>query len=941
MDINKAIVDWLVKIVREVGDPSSLHDHAQNLTVQANLLRDLHTSVNETAGSVVWEGPDADAYRQELNGQLDLLTHTANVLESTGAATQEHADKAWTIVKQVIGIILEILEILAVGMLLSWLGGIGLDWVLARVLPLMERILEFLAKLRSYLAEFTQFLRAVGGTFSPTGARIGEAVGKFTESLVIDTLPAQTRAYPGFYIALAVPKLLSGKPVDWKGNAWQLGVFFGLDTALGLTEGAIKDSALGGGLRALSSRGKKAGDAVKTEEDAVSAAKTPAKEPGPATGGPTESSGLSDVPSPAAAKGSTTTGTPISEEHEIHVPSRPAGESEAGPVDMPELEPLTLQNTGASRASASSAEAPAAVTPARMSQETASTDAPQSIRSAQTGVPPEATGPAESLTGGAQGTRGATSRPEQEAQRFTTPVARDTPGTGARTPPRPQGSAASDDGGITATSASPSSTTRGTHDIMSTPGAGKATVPPPEGTTLSLTPEAKEVRLDTESHAGRGDAARLTYEPVRIELAPPRSTEQFGFTDSERVDMAGTTSARPNASTSTGVPDAARAPRLDSPSPEARPKTQSDGADSPNLDRDTVPGPEPGLTPKENPAPEQELSLAVRQEPLSVREDPPVVKEESVAARDGSAAARDESGPMPRVSVEPGSRPAPPVAEPRPGETLSEGPGSGVSEKAREVEAILNPGKTADTSLASGSAESSATVSRATTPEPRAAPTGPAEPVRAGAPAARVSPKQDKAPTESARPTESPGAVTPTPTSGRLSTPSSGNPASKITWNGYKGQKLGEAVISGLIEGTNVTLGNLMTNGIVQKITGVHLTAGEWAFELLGGGLAFARHGIYKWSAVGEKWAYRNQPEGAPAGNRWINEIPISWSYYAMYLTTKDAVKNGVFNNPVYTELDQAPSGSSTPVDPAVPREPSTLPPTRGIPTFPPPRENI
>lgn len=58
---------------------------------------------------------------------------------------------------------------------------------------------------------------------------------------------------------------------------------------------------------------------------------------------------------------------------------------------------------------------------------------------------------------------------------------------------------------------------------------------------------------------------------------------------------------------------------------------------------------------------------------------------------------------------------------------------------------------------------------------------------------------------------------------------------------------------------------------------------------------------------MGEKWAYRNQPEGGLVINHWLAEIPTSWSYYAMYLTVKDAVKNGVFGGPVYTELNPAP----------------------------------
>ncbi|MFB7507501.1 hypothetical protein, partial [Streptomyces broussonetiae] len=579
MDINGAIVDWLVRVMQEMGDPSSLHDHGRELSAHAGQLRALRSTVEETAGNVVWQGPDADAYRQALNDQLHLLTHTANALEATGQQAQEHSQKAWIIVKEVMGIILEILEILAVGMLLSWLGGLALDWVLARVLPLMERILEALAKFRTYLADFTKFLRSVGSSFGPTGARIGEGLGKLTESLVIDTLPGQARAYPGFYVAVAVPKLLSGRPVDWKGNAWQLGLFFGFDTALGLAEGALKDSALGAGMKHLIKGSRPLDDAAVAERETVSAAKDALEEPIP-TAGPAQSSGLAETPAAASdGGGSPVTGTALHEESAV--------DAQPHLYDLPEPQPSTSQVIDAVHVPTSPAQTPETVMPTPAPEVTAvSSPAPSITRSVDASAPKENVQRLEAPSGTPPGSRSTTPRPEQEqtavdvapppagsARETRTPTVPDAQDAGAVMPARVQDSVAprgtegrmpSESEGSATSTTSPSAAERGTTDVRSPTGATRADSPPPEGMSRSRISESgpgtqNGARLTTESRTEPPGASRAQPEAVRAESAP-RPTEQHGVSHGGDADTADIRPGRMNISTVSDTSAAMRPP---------------------------------------------------------------------------------------------------------------------------------------------------------------------------------------------------------------------------------------------------------------------------------------------------------------------------------------------------------------------------------------------
>nr|WP_168720525.1 hypothetical protein [Streptomyces sp. SAT1]ANO42328.1 hypothetical protein A8713_034285 [Streptomyces sp. SAT1] len=1077
VDINDAIAEWLTRVLREIGDPNFLAHHGQELEAQAQRIRALRDQVEDAAGKAAWEGPDAPVYTQAVGGHLDLMDHTAGLLEATGQQAQEHANKTWLIVKQVIGLVLEILEILAVGMALSWLGGFALDWMWEQILPLMEGVLSALARFRGYLAEFTEFLRAVGSGLGRTGERVGEGLGKLTESFFVDVAPAQLRAYPGFYVSLAVPKLLSGRPVDWKGNAWQLAVFFGFDTGLGLAEGVLENTAFGAGVKNFITGEKAADDAAAAAgKETAGAAKAQAKEPGPET--TTAPARPSEAPGPATVTSDTSgsaTGTALREEPSAVPQPRPepGGTPEPG-GPMPEPPGTIPAPAPAPRPEPAPAPAPAPeVTPPHVTRE-ADAPVPPSPRPADVGAPKERGPQAEAPPGTRRASQDAQSGPKEESRpadvapppagrppgEGTAPPVRDTQGTtGAVPPERPQtpvaprgtteaptlakdtpvgaGRADTPTGTVRADATAPATGAErpaAGSDRGTTAEPARTGTPGQEGTRPSPAPSSESAapdgpRLTTESRAGAPGTTPARPEAVRTESVP-RPAEPPAASSGRAVDPAEVAPVRAtaptgsdtsatvkgaSAPTSADSAVAARDLRTEAPGPvrEQRPQTPAESGEEVSAGASNAAAParstgvrsQPERMPSEGAGVPREASGTAD----AAREASPVRTTEtrppSAAAAPGESAATSASraeeveailSPRPVDAAGKTGRPpegATPAASPRPSAETPTGkpapepgsvrpaepaPASGSVRSAesapargsvRPAEPVPEPGsvRPGEPAPASGSvrpaepAPARGSVRPAEpVPEPRSV--RPAEPLRTEGPVGSASVKSGEEPAVRAEPSrrsesagtgpreigpesrpaspqpsaERPGAakepqadrpptaddgapVAPKPEAsaapegqGARSAEDSASSASAEPkpwekWEPYKGQKFREALYSGLKEGFNVTAGNLMTDGVVQHITGVHLTGGEWAFEFLGGALATARHGLYKGIWVGERWAYRNQREGDPAVKRWLSEAPIAWSYYSMYLTAKDAVKSGVFGDPLYTELNPAP----------------------------------
>ncbi|MDX2709862.1 WXG100 family type VII secretion target [Streptomyces sp. PA03-6a] len=270
MDINEAIAEWLTTIFREIGDPTGLGDHAEALRVQANQVRAVHTQIAAEVESSSWSGLDSQAFGSAWQQHANAAEDTAAILYASSQQIDQHAERSWKIVKEIIGIALEILEILAAGLALSWILAGIMDFIWVRLAPLIEQILGLVARFRAMLARFAEAVAEAGRAVGQIGEKVGVLLGRGIEKVVLE-LPDNARAFAGFYLAEAVPPAMSGRSVNWKDNAWQTAIFFGVDIGHNLIEAGLEATKIGKSIRGGIEGTPRRGD---SESDFVSEAST-------------------------------------------------------------------------------------------------------------------------------------------------------------------------------------------------------------------------------------------------------------------------------------------------------------------------------------------------------------------------------------------------------------------------------------------------------------------------------------------------------------------------------------------------------------------------------------------------------------------------------------------------------------------------------------------
>jgi hypothetical protein len=153
---------------------------------------------------------------------------------------------------------------------------------------------------------------------------------------------------------------------------------------------------------------------------------------------------------------------------------------------------------------------------------------------------------------------------------------------------------------------------------------------------------------------------------------------------------------------------------------------------------------------------------------------------------------------------------------------------------------------------------------------------------------------------ESSEPTSIPALESPEPT---VELPA-GRP---VVWQQFVPKTPGEALYAGVKEAVNTAAGNSGLMAVAAKVDGKPVDPKAFAVgALLGGGMAGAREGLLRSLPAGERLGYLHQPQNAPSIQRWIATTPITWSFYSMYFTLKDAIANSILGQPTPTELDPA-----------------------------------
>ncbi|MGW7674450.1 hypothetical protein ACWGJX_46645 [Streptomyces sp. NPDC054775] len=828
MDINDAISSWLTNVIKQLGNPEELEVHAAELRMQANHVRTLHAQLASYVGDGEWSGPSASEFSYSWYQHLILATQTAESLETTAAKVVDHANRAWKIVKEVIGIALEIIEILAVGLILtSLLAGVS-DIIWARLAPLIQRILQLLEEFSQMLTRFTDTMREIGSAAGHVGKKAGEIFGKGITSLV-ESAPANARSYVGFYIAEAAPKLMSGRTVDWRGNAWQTAAFFGVDIGHNLLEEGLEATKYGKRLKEavegkqLTVEGR-ASDLSEITNEGVRSGHVIAKPVSPGAVPHAELAVTPSGPLPVAGKG-------------VAQPTVRQEIPTAGHIDqiLSPRQPSQAVDTQIQRAP----EAVEKLSQLKKSDPTAASSSPAEPRQVSSPRTTSTTG------GGVQ----AADTPMHESAAL--------PGT----PSAGGGSFSSQVDGIAPVPGL----------VHNSPKLGPTAETKLRGELSGRIPNSEASGSEALS-AALADGTHVS--PPRQGLPAPqslparRSNQQPGIPglpDAVRRDLSSATPSLPQRI----VPG-----RGEHTPPEAVPRHQD-------------------MTSREPMIP-----LADRLSAELHRGGPAVSKSESF--HDQSFARRTEDHE--RGSHQEVSRGVDTTRPRTASNTDSAAPAFTKSRTDGSSEisnAGFGPVRTSREELSNQAPNPSTVFS----PSPSdALPHAHITQSQADvAPSVRLSDESSSSPRKSGTEEVQQDAVTSTSTkySARITgdfTPSVHRPFEPKTGR--------ESLYAGMKEGFNIVIGNMEMDGIVSHVTGRKTQPDDFAFEVVGGVLGGTRQGLFHYLPVGERWGYHRQPENSPSILRYLAGTPLSWSYYGMYMTSKEAIMNALHGHTTPTQID-------------------------------------
>ncbi|WP_426565475.1 WXG100 family type VII secretion target [Angustibacter sp. McL0619] len=241
MDVNAVVSGWILGISDELGDPEQLRQHAERVRAQSAQLSELTDAMDREVAALAWTGTAAQAHLESWSRKYAAAQELTAAMDAGRQQLERHTEGSLVIARTIVGLLLELVELLAAGYALTWLTAGLSDLLWARAVELMVQIERLLTAFRSAMSSFAAAARELGVVAGRIGATI--------ESLVIDFAPAYVRAFAGFYLGAAVPQAMSGRPVDWAGNAWQVAAFVGLDATFNLGWNALEATRAGGAMR--------------------------------------------------------------------------------------------------------------------------------------------------------------------------------------------------------------------------------------------------------------------------------------------------------------------------------------------------------------------------------------------------------------------------------------------------------------------------------------------------------------------------------------------------------------------------------------------------------------------------------------------------------------------------------------------------------------------
>lgn len=210
-DVNGAIVDYGIDVLKYFGiqfegsggDPTAIREQAALYSRQAEALRVIYQRGVDSMPSG-WSGAAADSYDALLRRQEQVAMATADHLDLTATELAAHSDKAEDIVRTILGIALELLEVYIATLVLSAVAAwLAQALLLARSAWLVARAFELCRLFRQLVAEAVDVMRGLGTMAGEIAARIGE--------VITDWVPDYARETVSFGLGSEVPTAMSGQ----------------------------------------------------------------------------------------------------------------------------------------------------------------------------------------------------------------------------------------------------------------------------------------------------------------------------------------------------------------------------------------------------------------------------------------------------------------------------------------------------------------------------------------------------------------------------------------------------------------------------------------------------------------------------------------------------------------------------------------------------------
>lgn len=214
-DVNEPVENAVIWILQKVGfdlgtgHPERLRQKAEELREYAEKVRAEYHGMNRDLLGLTdsFSGYAADAHAEAWAKQMVLAGELADGADGIAKTLDEHAEESTRVIRTIVGIALELLEMWLLCVALSWITGFLSD------LLFFSRAGRLVAELYQLFTRLGELIRTTTEAMKQWGTFAGK-IGEYTRVLLVEYVPDGIKEYPINLAATAVPAKLSGRNLD-------------------------------------------------------------------------------------------------------------------------------------------------------------------------------------------------------------------------------------------------------------------------------------------------------------------------------------------------------------------------------------------------------------------------------------------------------------------------------------------------------------------------------------------------------------------------------------------------------------------------------------------------------------------------------------------------------------------------------------------------------